>query len=64
MGITVQIAHCYTYPKCNEETIEAVKPFAAKGLTGIFHCFGDRLETANKIIDMGFYAWYWRCNYL
>jgi TatD DNase family protein len=37
-----------------QETIDAVKPFAKKGLTGIFHCFGDTLETAQNIIDMGF----------
>jgi TatD DNase family protein len=36
------------------ETIEAVKPFAAKGLNGIFHCFGDTVEAAHQIIDMGF----------
>jgi len=38
-----------------QECIEAVKPFAAKGLTGIFHCFGDTLQSANEIISMGFY---------
>jgi TatD DNase family protein len=32
-----------------------VKPFAAKGLTGIFHCFGDSYENAVRIIDMNFY---------
>lgn len=37
------------------ETIEAVKPFAEKGLTGIFHCFGDSIEWARKIIDLNFY---------
>ncbi|MBN8837291.1 MAG: TatD family hydrolase [Sphingobacteriia bacterium] len=37
-----------------QETIEAVQPFARKGLRGIFHCFGDDVETAHKIIDMGF----------
>lgn len=37
------------------ETIEAVKPFAQKGLAGIFHCFGDTSENAKKIIDLGFY---------
>ncbi len=36
------------------ETIEAVKPFAAKGLKGIFHCFGGSVEEANAIIDLGF----------
>lgn len=38
-----------------KETIEAVKPFAAKGLTGIFHCFGDNYETAKEITSLGFY---------
>ncbi len=37
------------------ETIEAVKPFATKGLKGIFHCFGGSEEEAKQIIDMGFY---------
>lgn len=37
-----------------QETIEAVKPFAEKGLTGIFHCFGESYEIAKKIIDMNF----------
>jgi TatD DNase family protein len=38
-----------------KECISAVKPFAAKGLKGIFHCFGDTYETAREIINMGFY---------
>ena len=38
-----------------QETIEAVMPYAAKGLSGIFHCFGDSAETARQIIDMNFY---------
>lgn len=37
-----------------QETIELVKPFANKGLTGIFHCFGGSYETAKQIIDMNF----------
>ena len=37
------------------DTIEAVKPFAAKGLAGIFHCFGDDADTAKEIINLGFY---------
>lgn len=37
-----------------KETIDAVKPFAAKGVRGIFHCFGDSLEVANEIIEMNF----------
>jgi TatD DNase family protein len=35
-------------------TIEAVKPFARKGLRGIFHCFSGSAETAAQIIRMGF----------
>ena len=37
------------------ETIDAVRPYAVRGLRGIFHCFGDSLENANSIIDMGFF---------
>lgn len=38
-----------------QETIDQVRPFAQKGLTGIFHCFGDSYSMAAQIIDMGFY---------
>lgn len=38
-----------------KETIEAVKPFATKGLIGIFHCFSDTYETAKEIVEMGFF---------
>lgn len=38
-----------------QECIDTVKPYAARGLKGIFHCFGDSLESAIQIIDMGFY---------
>ena len=37
-----------------QQTIDAVKPFAAKGLTGIFHCFSGNYNNALEIIDMGF----------
>ena len=37
------------------ETIEAVKPFAQKGLRGIFHCFSGSKESAQQIIEMGFH---------
>ena len=37
-----------------QETINMVKPFAAKGLTGIFHCFSGSYESAKQIVDMGF----------
>lgn len=37
-----------------QQTIDTVKPFAAKDLTGIFHCFGDSYEFAKQIIDMNF----------
>jgi TatD DNase family protein len=38
-----------------QETIDMVKPYAAKGLTGIFHCFSGSYESASQIIKMGFY---------
>ena len=37
-----------------QETINRVKPFAEKGLKGIFHCFGGSYETAKQIIAMDF----------
>jgi TatD DNase family protein len=37
------------------ETIEAVKPFANKGLRGIFHCFSGSKESAEQITGMGFH---------
>jgi TatD DNase family protein len=38
-----------------QETIDRVKPFAKKGLNGIFHCFSGSVESARQIIDLGFY---------
>ncbi len=38
-----------------QETIDAVRPFAAKGLKGVFHCFGDGPAMASQILDLGFY---------
>jgi TatD DNase family protein len=40
--------------KAMQETIDAVKPFANKGLKGIFHCFSGTATDAAAIIDMGF----------
>lgn len=37
------------------ETIETVKPFAEKGLRGIFHCFSGNAAEAKQVTDMGFY---------
>lgn len=37
------------------ETIEAVKPFAKKGLRGVFHCFSGSKESAEQIIGMDFH---------
>ncbi len=37
-----------------QETINMVKPFAAKGLKGIFHCFSGSYESAKQMIDMDF----------
>ena len=38
-----------------QQTIDFVKPFADKGLRGIFHCFGGSYANAGQIIDMNFY---------
>jgi len=38
-----------------QECIKEVQPYAAKGLRGVFHCFGDSIDLANQITSMGFY---------
>ena len=38
-----------------QPTIDAVKPFADKGLRGIFHCFSGNANEAEQIVNMGFY---------
>ncbi len=38
-----------------QETIDTVKPFADKGLRGIFHCFSGNAEEAKEIVEMNFY---------
>jgi len=38
-----------------QETINTVKPFAQKGLRGIFHCFSGSYESAKQIVDLGFH---------
>ena len=38
-----------------QETIELVKPYAEKGLRGIFHCFSGTSKDAEIITEMGFY---------
>jgi len=45
------VIHCRNAMR---ETIDTVKPFAEKGLKGIFHCFGGTIKEANEIIEMGF----------
>lgn len=41
--------------KAMPETLKAVKPFAARGLRGIFHCFSGNAIEARQVIDLGFY---------
>ena len=37
------------------ETIETVKPYADKGLRGIFHCFSGNAAEAKRVTEMGFH---------
>lgn len=37
-----------------QETLDFVKPFADKGLRGIFHCFGGDKKAAEQIVSMKF----------
>ncbi len=38
-----------------QETIKIVQQYAAKGIIGIFHCFGGNYQEAVEIINLGFY---------
>ncbi len=38
-----------------QETINIVKEYVPKGVTGIFHCFSGSYENAQEIIKAGFY---------
>jgi TatD DNase family protein len=40
--------------EATRECIDLVKPFANKGLRGVFHCFSGSAEEASEIIGMGF----------
>lgn len=37
------------------ECIDVLKPYTAKGLRGVFHCFSGTIQEAKTIIEMGFY---------
>jgi len=47
-----------------QQTLECVKPFARKGLRGIFHCFGDSFCYCRKNYQHEFFAGHRRCAYL
>jgi TatD DNase family protein len=38
-----------------QETIDVVKEFGARGVKGVFHCFGGSYQHAKEILDAGFY---------
>lgn len=41
--------------EATEDTIRIVKEYVSQGVRGVFHCFSGSYETAQKIIDMGFF---------
>jgi TatD DNase family protein len=41
--------------EATQRTIDLVKPFAEKGLKGVFHCFSGTEAEAKAILDMGFF---------
>lgn len=38
-----------------QETIRMIQEYVPKGVRGIFHCFGGSYETAQEVIQAGFY---------
>jgi TatD DNase family protein len=45
------IIHCRS---AHEETLEILRQEKADHVGGVFHCFGETLEVARKIIELGF----------
>ena len=45
------ILHCR---ESTAQSIEVIRPFAERGLRGIFHCFSGNAEEARIITQMGF----------
>ncbi len=41
--------------KAEEETVEILSRYAAKGLRGVVHCFSGNKEMSEKLIHIGFY---------
>ena len=41
--------------EATEDTLRLVKEFVPQGIRGVFHCFSGSYETAQQIIQMGFY---------
>jgi TatD DNase family protein len=38
-----------------QDCIDIVKPFVAKGLQGVFHCYSGTVEEAQQLVELGFY---------
>ena len=61
LEIQIEYALAYKLPlilhtrNATQQTIDIVKKYSSKGLTGIFHCFGGSLHEASQIIEMNFY---------
>jgi TatD DNase family protein len=53
-GITYNLPIVIHTRNAMQQTIDTVKPYAARGLRGVFHCFGDSVEMAQQITSMGF----------
>ena len=46
------VLHCR---ESTAESIEVIRPFAERGLRGVFHCFSGTLEEAKMAIEMDFF---------
>ena len=41
--------------EATRQCIDVVKPWAAKGMRGVFHCFSGTVEEAKEVAEMGFF---------
>lgn len=61
LEMQIEYALAYKLPlilhtrNATQQTIDIVKKYSSRGLTGIFHCFGGSLHEADQITAMNFY---------
>ncbi len=54
LAVDTQLPIALHTRNATKEVLEIINDFSSTNLTGVFHCFGDGIEEANRIIDLGY----------